>query len=244
MVGATEGNAQDYYTQNKAKIIKSINGMIPSLKIALKEHIEHDAIDQVAEETMREFEVSLGALPDIGGSSNAFMSSFLLATVAKGLIHALEQRQLEASAIGKIIYDTTDIYANSFSPVLRWLARMQQFSKKSVKKLETYAIDTQSRRYPENWVVTNVPGDGNSFDYGYDVSECAVLKLFKKAGLEKYMPYVCATDLAIAKALGTGMQQTQRLSLGGRCCNFRYKKGGSTQPGWPVKDLPESRNNP
>jgi hypothetical protein len=103
-------------------------------------------------------------------------------------------------------------------------------------------LDYTLYKYPDNWVMEYVEGDGIEFDFGCNYTECAVLEFFRKMDAEKYMPYVCVMDLTSSKALRTGLHRTTTLFCGGDCCDFQYKKNRPSMPGLPLEDLPEDKN--
>ena len=69
-----------------------------------------------------------------------------------------------------------------------------------------------------------VEGDGTSFDYGFDISECGVYKLFKELGAEKDVPFQCMSRVREANIFGYGLFRTQTLATGALKCDYRYTK--------------------
>jgi len=85
-------------------------------------------------------------------------------------------------------------------------------------------------------------GNGEEFDYGCNYRECAVLKFYQEMGTEKYLPYVCVTELTLSNLFRTGLHRTQILYLGGEYCDFWYKINRPSTPGLPLEDLPKYKN--
>jgi hypothetical protein len=69
-----------------------------------------------------------------------------------------------------------------------------------------------------------IEGDGEELDYATNYTECAVLKFFREMNAEKYMPFICVTDLTMSKILSTGLHRQTTLFYGGDCCDFQLKK--------------------
>ena len=84
---------------------------------------------------------------------------------------------------------------------------------------------SQRRRYPGDWLYTFVEGDGKTFDYGVNYTECGICKFFKAQGVEGLIPYICLVDYPTSRALGTGLEREEAIGLGDKRCTFRYKRG-------------------
>jgi hypothetical protein len=192
--------------------------------------------------TRSNFERLLVDLPDIGGDRNILTPTFVLSAGGIAYIQALENNGLDVPTIGENLVQTyQSVYASLPSPVRWWLCHAE-FSSKHQAELKAFAQFSQRREYSANWVMEYVEGDQQSFDFGCDYLECAVLKLVQNLGMQKYMPYICVGDFAVSKALGTGLQRTQTFFCGGTCCDFRYKKGGTVLEALPFENLPEYQN--
>ena len=72
-------------------------------------------------------------------------------------------------------------------------------------------------------------GEGNDFDWGINYLQCAILRFMMKNGGEAFAPYICMSDIALSDALGWGLTRTQTLADGCDYCDFRFKKGATTQ---------------
>lgn len=86
----------------------------------------------------------------------------------------------------------------------------------------------------EDYVYDFIPGDGITFDYGVDYLECASCKFLAKQGAPELAPYLCPVDVLYSEALGWGLTRTKTLAEGADKCDFRFKKGGSTNVAVPV----------
>ena len=86
----------------------------------------------------------------------------------------------------------------------------------------------KSGNYAGDYVMTYVPGDGHTFDWGFDYTECASCKFLKAQDAFELAPYVCAVDQVVGEMLGWGLSRTTTLGEGGERCDFRFKKGAAT----------------
>ena len=104
---------------------------------------------------------------------------------------------------------------------------------------KTLTEETQKKLYPDDWVMDFVERDGDSFEWGWDITECGVQKAFKKLGDEKYLPFICLGDHYEAEGLGFGFSRTQALGFGAPLCTHRFVKNYKTPRAWPPDDLEE-----
>lgn len=88
------------------------------------------------------------------------------------------------------------------------------------------ALESEKRKYSENFVYEFVEGEGKDFDFGLDYKECAICKFFHEKNADEFVPYMWASDIAESKYGGLGLQRTETLAEGGNECDFRYKKLG------------------
>ena len=125
------------------------------------------------------------------------------------------------------------------APVRWWQGRGYLTEKRKARWRET-AQQTQLRRYAGDWVCEYVEGDGETFQYGLNMTECGLLKFWRMQGLEEFVPYLCLTDWALWKSLGLEVRRTQTLANGGTCCDYRYIGRNKDVPsGWPPESMPE-----
>jgi hypothetical protein len=101
------------------------------------------------------------------------------------------------------------------------------------------AKETQSGRYPGDFVSRFVEGDGENFDFGIDFTECAIYRFFEPRGGRKYVPIFCLGDYASYRAFNVGFRRTQAIINGSSWCDFRFKKDWVTPRGWPPEELEE-----
>ena len=83
-----------------------------------------------------------------------------------------------------------------------------------------------------------IEGNNEEFDYGLDITECGICKLYAAYGVEKLSRYMCLSDYVISKAFNRGLVRYNTIAEGAEKCDFRYKKGRETfvyplRKGWP-----------
>ncbi len=238
----TANEGSNYYLNRVDGYWKELGRLFKSSKKILPNYMDAERVENVGGEAYHEFKVVLAELPYIGGSENILTFTFVSSAAALAYIRVLEKYGLPVTVIGSILNEVyADVYT-SLPGFVRWLLRRSEFTSRHRIRLKAFAIESQLREYPENWVVEFVEGDGIDFDYGCNYTECAVLKFYRAMNAEKYMPYVCVMDLTASHALRTGLHRTTTLYYGGPYCDFRYKQNRSSPPGLPLEVLPEFMN--
>jgi hypothetical protein len=101
-----------------------------------------------------------------------------------------------------------------------------------LEKYKRTAAISHKKEFSGNWVCTFVQGDGIEFEYGFDIHECGLLKFFRAHGAGDIVPYLCATDYIVSRAIGEGLMRTMNLARGGDKCDFRFKRKGEEKPEW------------
>ena len=98
---------------------------------------------------------------------------------------------------------------------------------------EAGARKSQAREYPGDWVSERIEGDGETFDFGIDHTECGNVKYLNAQDADELTPYVCNLEYVTIKAMGFGVQRTKTLAWGCDRCDFRFSKHGATSAPWP-----------
>jgi hypothetical protein len=236
MIQNKNGN---YYTDRMDKYWSQFGRLIQSSNRILPGYTDGVLAGSILVDTKSNFKTLLCELPWIGGDSNPLMPHLISGAVSLAYIRVLEMHGIAAETIGEIILKVYEDAFSSMPGVVKWFFRRQIYSRGRLHKLSTFAAESTSNRYPGNWVMEYIPGDGMAFDFGYNMKACAILEFFRRMDAGRYMPYLCATDHTASRAVGTGLHRTQTLSNGGDCCDFRFTKGYRALPGLPLEGLPE-----
>jgi hypothetical protein len=119
--------------------------------------------------------------------------------------------------------------------VARSLMGRYLFTRIRQRKLARAARRSQARRYPGDWVLERIEGDGESFDFGIDMTECGIVKYFDAQGADELVPYLCDLDYVMFESMGIGLRRTKTLAWGCDRCDFRFSKDGKTSAPWPPR---------
>ena len=191
-------------------------------------------------EVLDEFRSLIPEIPYIGGRRNPYTE--LLRGVAWGLaIYRVVLRHGgSVEDTGELIHWRNRARLERIPRVIRHGLGRNLF----LRQMSRAARRSQARRYPGDWVLEVVNGDGESFDYGLDVTECGALKFLQKQGAEEMLPYICDVDYVMAEAMGYELRRTKTLAWGCDRCDFRISMDGVTFASWPPEFVEQTCGEP
>jgi hypothetical protein len=229
------GTPGNYYLAHRQELLKAFR----ETNAGAREYLAAKYGDHLAKDVCRKaanrFEVLLPNLPEVGGAKNRVIQDIPIAGWYAAFYGPMQDHGKSAAEVGRMIYDLNQV---ELSRIPKDRARAQgasRFTPEYVAKLRDFCSWTQNREYPGNWVALFVPGDGQNFDYGYDYTECALVKYLRAQGALEVAPYVCLNDFIQSRAYGTGLHRTKTIAQGDEICNFRYKKGRSVTQDWSTE---------
>jgi len=228
-----------YYVNMKPRMMKDLDKTLKLARQVLGQHFSEPQIDKLLDESRCEYAAIIPQLPYIGGKKNSNTANLVAGAWSLAIIWPLEREGLTTRAIGKVMYESMELFFESRPRFVRWLMGKLMISKFFVKKTIKKIIDSPFRHYPGGWVAEFVEGDGENFDLGVDYIECGICTFYKEQGAEKYIPYLCLGDYPLFRSLGIGFTRTQTIGNGDPICDFRFKKGVTTPRGWPPENLEE-----
>jgi len=237
-IGVHKQLAENYYISRKSELLKSYDKGTKSLGKVLKIHFDEKHTTTILKNSRQEFEAILPKLPFIGGDKNLNTRNLVMASSCLAIYRVLKDHGKSAEGIGKIIYEMTEAMFDYPKFILHLMGRLK-YGKGYEKKIKEWATETQKREYPGDWVATFIDGDRKEFDYGFDMTECGILKFFRAQGADEIVPYICVSmDGIFSEALNRGLVRTMTLAEGYDRCDFRYKMGRKTnllplKNGWP-----------
>jgi hypothetical protein len=222
----------NFYLKKKRVLMRTYNAMLLIAKQTLVENFGEQKYNEMATITRKEFEAIIPQLPYIG-DDNRLTEPLINAAGSLPILRAIENEGLEYKEIGRITYEL-------FEAFYRMIPQTDDiFSKDYLNEQRINADVSKLRKYSGSWVFDFIEGDGKTFTFGIDYSECGVYKFYKSQGAEHFMPLVCIADFAQAQAYGYGLSRTQTIGNGADICDFRYLKNGKTPRAWPPDNLPE-----
>jgi len=64
----------------------------------------------------------------------------------------------------------------------------------------------------------------NGLGFGFDILECAIVKLFRKHGAERYVTILCEVDELTSALAGLELIRSGTIARGARRCDFRFRR--------------------
>jgi len=207
--------------------MRTFNRRLAPVKSSVSSWLGEEQAERFMREARQEYEELIPRITYIGESSLA-LSFFLPTTRYLAIYRALQRQGRTLEDAGRLIFLIATEETMAIPYVGRRLIEVLWFSRWFRRLGKKRAIKSQQRKYPGNFVLTYVEGDGREFDYGIDYTECANCIFLRAENAFELAPYACATDKPISELLGWGLTRPKTIAEGFPTCSFRFKKGGKT----------------
>lgn len=225
----------NYYLAHKLELTKAFRETLEGARQFWTPEFGATKTDQMVQLALSHFETLLPNLPDVGGEKNWDTQFLPIAAWYVSLYRPMKEHGKTAEDVGKLVYELNLIGLKSMTKEEATTEQHRMFSREQRDKMMKWADWTQKRQYPANWVARFVPGDGKDFDFGYDYSECGLVKFFTSQGVSELAPYVCLNDFSNSASIGSGLYRTKTIAQGDDVCNFRYKRGRRVVQNWSTE---------
>lgn len=232
----------DFYVRKKSKFMKSFNERLAVIYKELSKKFDNQKSEELISQMKAEFEKILPDIPYIGGQKNPLTLVLVKCMSDLAVFRTLEKMGFSFREIGEFHYNYVVGTHNVRKETLEQAGRdpsQYPFDPVYMDYQKKLTEETQTKLYPDDFVMDFVEGDGDSFEWGWDITECGVQKAYKKLGEEKYLPFICLGDHYEAEGLGFGFSRTQTLGFGAPLCTHRFVKNYKTPCPWPPDDLEE-----
>jgi hypothetical protein len=220
-----------YYISQKAGILEGFGRRARRWRTVLSQRYGDDLADTVLRQAREELEALIPKIPYIGGDENHLTGSLIGASQCLAFYWAMKAQGRSAAEAGKILYDAVKAHPDNHIPKIPPDQRLSR--DRLMRRRRERAEKSQERRYAWDWVYEFVEGDGETFDYGYNYTECATEKFYSTQGAAEFLPFYCFLDFPKCELGGLGLTRTMTLSEGGERCAFRFKEGGRSAQEWP-----------
>jgi L-2-amino-thiazoline-4-carboxylic acid hydrolase len=184
-------------------------------------------------EMLEEYRALIPQVPYIGGRRNPWNANLAGAPMALAGYRVVLRHGGSAQDAGEMVRTYAQRMVERIPRRLRPVLLRPRAS-----RAQKVARWTQERRYPDDWVAEFVDGTGQPFDFGMNVTECAIVKFMHAQGADEFTPWLCHLDYVMAEAAGYGLTRTRTLAWGCDRCDFRMTANGTTTTTWPP-DFPE-----
>jgi hypothetical protein len=217
---------ENWYLKNKSRILREIKSAIPHCKKFIVQAYGKDMADDVVKETIQRFEVLLPEIPYIGGNENILTENLYLSAAMLAMYQSLQARGKTVEETARLIYQgTASLYRGfPFKWLLGWQGR-QLFSRKWIDQRWRASAVSKKKLYPDDWVFEIVQGDGQTFEFGVDYTECGIVKYLTREGAPELAPFLCWLDYPMCRAMKVKLVRTETIAQGCERCNFRFSRG-------------------
>ncbi|WP_428560192.1 MAG: L-2-amino-thiazoline-4-carboxylic acid hydrolase [Solidesulfovibrio sp. DCME] len=236
--------ATNFYLENRDKLLADFRGVCGGAQHWLAARTAEPTAKAITDDAARRYEGLLPKMPDIGGPTNRNQPFLVMAGWLTALYQSMAEKGLAAKDTGRLFYD---LYAADWAAVPPQKAKAMGaalFSVAYQQSLADWAAESQKKKYPGDWVGKAIPGDGKTFDLGYDYTECGAVKFFKAQGAMAVAPYYCLNDFLASRAQGTGLARKFTLAQGDPLCDFRYKRDRPVTQNWDTETPKFPGNKP
>jgi hypothetical protein len=220
--------AQHNYLTRKKQLMRTFDKLLARVEPAVIAWLGKEQTNRFRQEARQEYEELIPRIPFIG--NNPLLLSFFFPTTRYLAVYrALLRQGPTVEEAGRLVYLMGAEEARAIPYLARRVLEYLWFSRLFRQLLKRRATKSQRRRYPGDFVMNYVEGDGREFDYGVDYIECANCKFLQAENALELAPYACATDRPISELAGWRLTRTMTIAEGFPRCDFRFKKGGKTR---------------
>ncbi|MBI2569047.1 MAG: L-2-amino-thiazoline-4-carboxylic acid hydrolase [Candidatus Schekmanbacteria bacterium] len=227
--------AHPFYRLKTARLLKVHKRILTLSRPTLSARYGEEEADRIILESAERFRLLIPALPFVGSMlTNCFEYEIVGAVMALALYQAIRAKGEDRERAGELMVRVWEgTFAAMNQRLLRW-AGWLYFRRPTWWLLRLFALRSQWRMHPGDFVFSFVPGDGKSFDFGVDFHECAIGKLLDEIGWSEFHEILCAVDFPMSDVMGTGLVRERTLARGDACCTFRLCAGRPVRRGWPL----------
>jgi hypothetical protein len=225
----------DYYILRKQELLQDFEKSAKRWRIVLSQNYGESLVESILQTSRERFLSFIPQIPYIGGDDNHLTVSLVGSVQCLAFYFGMKTRGKSAVEAGKVLYDAVFVRGGEHDSRPSPSPRLSREERMELRKQR--AQRSQNREYAWDWVYEFVDGEGESFDYGYDFTECATQKVYQLHEAEEFLPFYCFLDFPKCELGGLGLTRTKTLAEGDECCNFRFKEGGTATQSWPPKAL-------
>ena len=218
-----------YYQSRKDKLLKDFDRISVLMNSSLVSRYGEEFTKTLQRDVRQEYEKLIPEIPYIKGWRARVLNSFLLITAQElATYKAMKKHGKPPSEAWELCHQALRLRVARIPRWKRWLLRNLMFSSLMKKIVERRAKQQQKFSFGD-FEVEYLMGEGDDFDLGINYLQCGNYSLVMKHGGKEFAPYICMSDIALSDAFGWGLIRTQTLADGCHYCDFRFKKGATTQ---------------
>ncbi|MCP4752289.1 MAG: L-2-amino-thiazoline-4-carboxylic acid hydrolase [Proteobacteria bacterium] len=174
------------------------------------------------EQTRSEFLNLLPRVPYVG-EIDIMRRQMLLTVIFTSLYRVLKETE-KIEEIWMLCRNFNKASLMGMPRFVRWLLKRSTFSQRMKNSFKKLAEEHKRKNLADQWDF--VAGDGKTFDWGMNMTQCAKVIFLNKIGAAEFSPYVCLIDKNFAECCRYGLKRTSVLAEGADHCDFRLSKNG------------------
>ncbi len=220
-----------YYVGRRADLLAEFEREVQEWRSILVRDHEAAFAGQVLQEARNRFTALIPQIPFVGGDENILTNSLIGSARCLAFYQSMSARGESAAATGKVLYDAARALTPDSLPAIPPAQCLTQDELMDARRRR--AARSQELVYAWDWVYEFVEGDGETFDYGYDFTQCATYRFYLGHNALEFLPYYCFLDFPKCEWSGLGLTRTMTLGEGHGVCDFRFREGGKASLQWP-----------
>lgn len=225
----TQSQAGGYYISREENLLRDFDSTLRLMEETLLARYGEEFTLTLREAVRREYQKLIPEIPYIKGPRGRPLNTFLLITAQElAAYKALKHLGKPAAEAWELCHRALRLRTERIPRWKRWLTRRLMFSS-LVKRVFAWRARKKTKVRLGEFEVEYLVGDGKDFDLGVNYLQCGNYRFAIEHGGEEFAPYICMSDIALSDAMGWGLTRTQTLADGCQYCDFRFKRGGTTQ---------------
>lgn len=115
-------------------------------------------------------------LPYIGSDHSSLTGNLASSVSALTVYRVIRRQGKSIGEIGRLLYQIIEAWIRRYPRLVRLMMGRYFMSRSNQRWSRQKAAISQERRYAGDWVLAHVEGDGVTFDWGMDYTECGIVK--------------------------------------------------------------------
>jgi hypothetical protein len=223
--GSSAGSGDEPEAYSRGVLLRGFKENAPFFDEVDAAALGRKAAAGVAADALTGFKALIPAVPYVGDPSWPLPSTLIGSAVALSYYRALQENGVSREDAIALVRAQGPASLEVVSPAKLEAEGAAQFTQQWYAMQRKFAPLSQMKQYPGDWVYSFVEGVPGGFDWGWDFTECGILKFYTAQHAVELTPSLCVQDFYVSEAEGTGLRRTMTLASGDRVCDFRYKQG-------------------
>ena len=207
-------------------VMKEFRGWTRDLEDALRELEPTVSTEAVISSSREQLTKLIDVMDDPGLFAPQMRAFSVGGAIYIAFYLALAPQGFTAERVWSVAERATQLHFERMSGMEKSLASGAMFGW-PMKALSRWLAGKSNDAPVGGWVFDFVEGEGD-VAYGVNYRRCAIRELAVSQGAAEFAPYICLSDIVGSNQFGWGLQRSETLAQGGAQCDFRFRRGAST----------------